>query len=59
VDYSSGIHDIDGPEMGVVIVVITVGVLESLCAVGNNISMERDWVRALITCDFVASRAEA
>ena len=36
---------LDGKSVVIVAVVIIIGMVESLCAVGNNISMERDWVR--------------
>lgn len=45
-DHVSRTHDIDRTELGVVIVIVLVSIVESLCAVGNTISMERDWVRA-------------
>ena len=45
-DYKPATYNIDGKKLSVVIVVIIVGVVESLCAVRNNIGIERDWVRA-------------
>jgi hypothetical protein len=46
VDYEPVTYGIDGKKVSIIVVVIIVGVVESLCAVGNNICMERDWVRA-------------
>ncbi len=44
--HESAVFNVDGKRATIVIVVIIVGMVESLCAVGNNITMERDWVRA-------------